>query len=82
VLVFAFSAFMAIVSLALLTFSLLAPTHWADFIEWEHAIAVRMGVPRAFSIWTKRHELGASLKIILALLATVSIACAVLSFYQ
>ena len=76
------SALMATGSLSLLAFSLFAPVHWARFIEWEHALAIRLGVPRAFADWTKHHELGPLLKIVLAALTAVSIACVILSFHQ
>jgi hypothetical protein len=44
------------------------PARWRRFIEWENALSMRLGVPRGVAQWMKRHDTGATLKVLAVVL--------------
>ena len=53
------------------------PASWRRFMEWENALSIRLGVPRGLAQWLKRHETGATLKVVVAVLTLASLVCAI-----
>lgn len=51
------------------------PVAWRRFIEWENALSMRLGVPRNMAQWMKRHETGATLKVLAAVLTLICALC-------
>ncbi|MEJ0000947.1 MAG: hypothetical protein WDO13_18315 [Verrucomicrobiota bacterium] len=53
------------------------PARWRRFIDWENALSIRLGVPHSVARWLKKHETGATLKIVVIVLTLTSALCAI-----
>jgi len=51
------------------------PATWRRFMDWENALCIRLGVPRGLAQWMKRHETGATLKLLAAVLTLLCALC-------
>jgi len=51
------------------------PVCWRRFMDWENALSIRLGVPGDMARWMKRHETGATLKVVAAVLTFLCALC-------
>ncbi len=51
------------------------PKAWCEFMKIENRISLRLGVPPTLVSWLHRHEVGATLKVIVLAMTVISALC-------
>jgi hypothetical protein len=57
------------------------PAAWRRFMDWENAVSVWLGVPHGIVLWLKKHETGATLKVVVLVLTVVCTLCSIKASY-